>query len=64
VPTELLHTQQPDKVSLKRAMRKPGHGARGKLMRFSESESTGSSEFKSLEYMIDIYEEELRKERD
>ena len=62
VPTELLHTQKPDKVSMKRAIRKPGHGTRGKMLRFSESESTGSSKFKSLEFMIDIYEEESREE--
>ena len=61
VPTEIIINQKPDKVSLKRAMRKPGHGERGKMMRFNELDSAGSSNFKSFEYMIDIYEEELRE---
>jgi hypothetical protein len=44
VPTEFIYKQKSDKVkvSLKRAIRKPGHGERGKSVRFIESESTGA----------------------
>ena len=48
IPTDNF-SAKPDRVSLKRALRKPGHGLRGKSVRFSESESCGSESFEVFE---------------
>jgi hypothetical protein len=51
MPTDTIPNpnSKPDRVSLKRALRKPGHGLRGKSVRFSESESCGSGSFEVFE---------------
>lgn len=60
VPTECFNKVvgiKPDRVPLKRSLRKPGHGDRsGKIARFVDEYSAGSCKFKSFEYLIDIYE--------
>jgi len=63
VPTEIFRIGiKSERVSLKRSMRKPGHGDRsGKVARFVDEYSAGSCKFKSLEYLIDIYENELKE---